>query len=82
MQWLSSRSSAPSLFDELDLCWRNLCFEFEAAEGEILECLRAAELARGANTLANDRLDQARLRSKKVQHEMRRFLDLLDQGKT
>ena len=51
-----------------------------AAEEEIVECLRAVERARGANTEANDRLRQARLRGEKVRHEMLKFLDLLDQG--
>jgi hypothetical protein len=77
---LLSRTSAPSLFDELDLSWRNLCIALDAAEEEIAACSHAVELAGGANTGANDRLKQARLRGEKVRHEMLKFLDLLDQG--
>ena len=79
---LLSRTSAPSLFDELDLTWRNLCLALSAAEEEIVERRYGVELTGGANKEANARLAQARLHGEKVRHEMLKFLDLLDQGAT
>jgi len=80
VEQLPSRTSAPSLFDDLDLSWRNLCIALSAAEEEIVACSDAVELAGFANAGANQRLKQARLRGEKVRHEMLKFLDLLDQG--
>ena len=80
MERLLSRISAPSLFDELDLSWRNLCLALDAADEEIVECRYAVERPGGATKEANERLKQARLRGEKVRREMLKFLDLLDQG--